>query len=82
MRRVLEYLEEEGAGAQRAYRCGKCETDLGTGDDYRAVVGTFDAPINSYEPASVHTADDTFVLRHHCCPHCGVLFEVEMVPRV
>jgi acetone carboxylase gamma subunit len=30
----------------------------------------------------VNTHADTFVLRHHCCPHCAVLFEVEMVPRV
>jgi acetone carboxylase gamma subunit len=82
MPRMLEYLEYEEAGSERSYRCVKCGESLGAGADYRALAGSFDDSINAYEPAAVNTHADTFVLRHHCCPHCAVLFEVEMVPRV
>lgn len=82
MARMLEHLEAVADGSRRAFRCVKCDHPLGTADDYRSLAGSYDESINRSEPAAVNTRDDTFVLRHHCCPSCGVLFEVEMVPRV
>jgi acetone carboxylase gamma subunit len=82
MARIQEYLEEDTSGGQRAFRCAKCGHALGTAADYRTVAGTYDESINSYEPVALNTRDHTFVLRHYCCPSCGVLFEVEMVSRV
>jgi acetone carboxylase gamma subunit len=81
MASILEYLDRETNGAESTFSCAKCGHSLGQADDYRTIAGSYDESINSREPVSVNTADDSFVLRHYCCPKCAVLFEVEMVPR-
>jgi acetone carboxylase gamma subunit len=78
---ILEYLDRETSGSQHTFSCAKCGHSLGEAEDYRTIAGSYDQSINSYEPESMNTKDDSFVLRHYCCTNCAVLFEVEMVPR-
>lgn len=82
MVRILELVEEETSGGKRVFRCLKCDFALGVAEDFRSLAGTYDESINLYEPEVLNTENDTFVLRHYCCPSCGALFEVEMVARV
>lgn len=45
-------------------------------------VAVFDAPVSDGEPAAFAPEDEDFVLRHRCCPRCGTLVDVELVPQV
>jgi acetone carboxylase gamma subunit len=76
MTQVLEYLRRSEDGA---YACSRCEHKLGSADDYRTLVASYDESINAFEAESVHAPAEAFTMRHHLCPQCGVLFEVEMV---
>ena len=76
MRRVLDRLAIDG----EAYRCLACETDLGpAGRDWKDLAVHFDDEMDAAEPAELAGGGTEFALRHHCCPACGVLFEVEPV---
>ncbi len=57
--------------------CPACDDGRPVG---RAVV--FDASVAEGEPAAFAPADEDFVLRHFCCPECGTLVDVELVPQV
>jgi hypothetical protein len=82
MQRVLDGLTISGADGAAEYRCRRCEHVLGAaGGDWRELAATFDEPTAYGEPAELASGDDRFVLRHHCCPSCALLLEVEMLPR-
>lgn len=78
MTRVLEYLEIDTTGS---YRCLKCDHVLGSSDvDYKSLTAQLDAPLGLGQPTWLSPRDSRYVLRHHCCPQCGVAFEVDMMP--
>lgn len=83
MPRVLEYLEDTFHEGRRVYRCLNCRQVIGpVTDDYKEHAGTFDGEISEAQPAEKFaTLTSEFVLRHYICPSCGVLFEVDMVPK-
>lgn len=76
MRRVLDRLGVDGD----TYRCLACEANLGPADgDWKDLAVHFDDEMSAAEPEELAGGSTEFVLRHHCCPTCGVLFEVEPV---
>jgi len=82
MVRVLEYLEVVTIEDQQVYRCYKCGHILGPASgDYKLMAVKFDEPIWHAEPKHFAPQSDRYVLRHYCCSRCGVLFEVDMLPK-
>jgi hypothetical protein len=78
MEPVLDSLARGGG----SFVCAECGHELGpeTGD-YRSSALHFDDPITAGEPPELFAVvDDEYILRHYCCPGCGALFEVEMLP--
>jgi hypothetical protein len=76
MRRVLDRLGIDGD----AYRCLACDAELGpAGESWKDLAVHFDDEMSAAEPTEVAGGGMEFVLRHHCCPACGVLFEAEPV---
>lgn len=81
MTRVLEYLEIRTADGVLEYRCLRCEYVLGSAEgDYKRLTATMDSPMGVGQPEWLRPKDSRYVLRHHCCPNCGVAFEVDMMP--
>ena len=63
------------------YRCLKCGQSHGSADrDFREFAASFDEPLEAGEPQELAPPEALFVLRHHCCPNCAVLFDTEMTP--
>jgi predicted RNA-binding Zn-ribbon protein involved in translation (DUF1610 family) len=81
MTRVLEYLELRSEADGDQYGCLKCGQVIGPADrDYKTMVAHMDAPMSVGQPAWLQPQESRYVLRHHCCPSCGVAFEVDMMP--
>ncbi len=82
MPRVLEYLEDTVIDNKRVYRCLKCQTVLGSANnDYKTMVGHFDTQVSVGEPKQFATDSDRYILRHYCCPSCGVMLEIDMLEK-
>jgi acetone carboxylase gamma subunit len=78
---VLEHVARHDDGDESRFECLRCGASLGIGGDLHELAGVYDADINSLEPEQLHTQSTAAVLRHYGCPHCGVLFEIEVVLR-
>ncbi len=83
MTRILEYVEAVEVGGELTNRCRKCEHTLGPASaDFKEQAGSYDEPISTGQPLSFGEDGDTeWVLRHFICPSCGVLYDVDMMPR-
>jgi acetone carboxylase gamma subunit len=82
MTRILESLEVVDHDGLSVNRCTRCAHLLGpASEDFKQQAGTFDEPISAGQPRSRAVESDAWVLRHFVCPGCGVLFEVDMLPR-
>jgi acetone carboxylase gamma subunit len=80
MTQVLEALECVEVDGRQVYRCRRCERVLGSASEsYKLGAMSFELPAADGVPAELAPTEDRYVLRHHCCPGCAVLFEVEMV---
>jgi hypothetical protein len=80
MTQVLEALECVEVDGREVYRCLRCQTVLGPAEEsYTEGAMSFEVPASTGVPAELAPTGDRYVLRHHCCPGCAVLFEVEMV---
>lgn len=80
MTQVLEALECVELDGERVYRCLRCERVIGpAAESYMQGAMSFEVPASAGVPAELAPVADGYVLRHHCCPGCAVLFEVEMV---
>jgi len=81
--RVLEYLAIDEK--EKVFKCLKCETVLGPAtEDYKNHALKRTAPISKAQPdflASYAVEKNTFVMREYYCPHCAVMFEVDMVQK-
>lgn len=83
MVRVLEYLAVDDK--ERVFTCLKCGNLLGpaTGD-YKDYALKRTVPISKAQPeflASYAAKKNNFVMREYYCPHCAVMFEVDMVQK-
>jgi acetone carboxylase gamma subunit len=79
--RVLEYLAVDDK--ERVFRCLKCGNILGpaTGD-YKDYALKRTVPNSKAQPeflASYAAKKNNFVMREYYCPHCAVMFEVDVV---
>lgn len=85
MVRLLEYLEATEVDGKMVYRCLKCGYVLGPAkEDYKNFVLKRTVPISKAQPAALASyamKSNTFVMREHYCPGCGVMFEVDTVRR-
>jgi len=81
--RVLEYLVVDDK--EWVYRCLKCGNVLGPAkEDYKNHASRRTVPISKAQPeflASYAVKKSTFVMREYYCPHCAVMFEVDMVQK-
>lgn len=83
MTRILEYLEIVTVDGKEVNRCRKCQHVLGhAADDFKRQAGSYDEPISKGQPEGFAEPDGIdWVLRHFICPQCGVLLEVDMLPK-
>ena len=85
MIRVLENLQVKEVQGEMVYECVKCERVLGSAkEDYKNFALKRTVPISKAQPeylASYAVKSDTFVMREYYCPHCAVMFEVDMVAK-
>lgn len=83
MVRVLEYLEVAPGENEPVYRCLKCGNALGSAaGDYKDFALKRTVPISKAQPqylAAYAAQKGNFVMREYYCPHCAVMFEVDMV---
>lgn len=81
MVRVLEYLAIDDN--EPVFRCLKCGNLLGPAmGDYKDYALKRTVPISKAQPgfvASYAAKKNNFVMREYYCPHCAVMFEVDMV---
>ena len=83
MVRVLEYLAVDEK--EWLFKCLKCGNILGPAEeDYKNYALKRAVPISKAQPeflASYALKKNTFVMREYYCPHCAVMFEVDMVQK-
>jgi acetone carboxylase gamma subunit len=81
--RVLEYLGVDDK--ERVFKCLKCGNVLGPAkEDYKDHASKRTVSISKAQPeylASYAVEKNTFVMREYYCPHCAVMFEVDMVQK-
>ena len=79
--RVSESLEIVEAGGKRQFGCAKCGYVLcSVTENFKTYALKYDSPQSKAEPSYL-TPSDLFVLREYYCPKCGVLFEVDLLPK-
>lgn len=81
--RVLLSLAEGSNGRQRVWFCTECEAEVGPSSEHYKRHARFDeipfAEANPHYIAPQTFVDTAFVLRRYYCPHCGELFDSEVV---
>jgi acetone carboxylase gamma subunit len=81
MSQILEYLETAEVDGTQVNRCLRCGHVLGeAAEDFKTQAASFDAPSTAGEPERFGKEGE-WVLRHFICPGCGVLLEIDMLPR-
>ncbi len=79
---VSDVLELAGDGADRRWRCARCQTLLGMAkDNYKAGAIVEESEITAANPHIAPPArlvDAPLVLRHYHCPGCAVTLETEI----
>lgn len=76
---VLENLLVSGEDGSRSFSCKRCRTKLGDcASGYRRLALRRTRSVAfAQAPELAPSSDQGCELREYCCPHCGVLFEVE-----
>jgi len=81
-RSVHEYLVARDEDGRRVLACSRCDHVVaGYGENYKAGLLAMQGPVTEIprviDPA--YFLDEEIVLRHFCCPGCGVQMSIELV---
>lgn len=82
---ISETLELAGEGAARAYRCRRCEAEVGpASENYKLSALIEEAELPEANPRigdPSRFVDEPMVFRRFYCRSCGALFDTEVARR-
>lgn len=80
--RISESLELVEQNGKSQIKCSKCKQVLCTAEEnYKLSAVYAEFPLSKAGPKYFFRPSDKFILREYYCPSCGILFEVEMLPK-
>ena len=82
VQRMSESLELDKTDQGAFIKCSKCKQVLCSGEEnYKNSATYAEFPLSKAGPKYFYRPSEKFILREYYCPSCGVLFEVEMLPK-
>jgi acetone carboxylase gamma subunit len=79
--RIFESLETTEVEGKWLFGCADCGSVLcPVTENYKIYALKHDSPQSKGEPSYLKPSD-SFILREYCCPSCGALFEVDLLPK-